>query len=298
MAKPVPELEIGKVYGKLTILKKDKKPDGRPGYLCKCECGKEKIFTYTNLEVKKFISCGCIKSTKYNLIGKKFNHITVLDYHHRSPGRTVYYTYKCDCGYVDTGTAQNIKKKFSCGCIKKPQDFSEYIGKIFNNLTIIKWIGKDNRGHNQFEYKCSCGKVGKISRQNIGVTVSCGCKRKWGAKAHLNYEEITQVMWDRVFLNAQKRKLPFEITKEYAWEVFIKQERRCVFTNAVLTMEGNPKKYGTDKGNASIDRIDSSKGYIEGNIQWVDKTVNICKWSMSSEEFVNMCKTVAKNFSK
>lgn len=291
MAKLVDELEIGAVYGQLTIVEKTRK-DNRPAYRCKCSCGKERVCFYSALNSGDAVSCGCIKTVKYNLVGKRFNHITVLDYHHRSSGRTVYYTFKCDCGYVDTGTAQNIKKKFSCGCIKKPQDFSEFIGKNFNNLTIIRHIGQHPKGHNIFEYKCKCGKVGQILRYNIGTTVSCGCVRKWGSKQHLNYEDITQVMWERFEAGAKKRDLEFSITKEYAWKIFLEQGRKCVFTGVSLTMEGNPKKYGTDKGNASIDRIDSDKGYIEGNIQWVDKKINASKWTMNNQEFITMCKMV------
>jgi hypothetical protein len=42
--------------------------------------------------------------------------------------------------------------------------------------------------------------------------------------------------------------------------------------------------------------IDSSKGYIEGNIQWVHKDINNMKWDFTQEEFINYCKLVANNF--
>jgi len=44
---------------------------------------------------------------------------------------------------------------------------------------------------------------------------------------------------------------------------------------------------------ASLDRIDSSKGYIEGNVQWVHKMVNMSKQQYTQEEFINMCIAVA-----
>ena len=43
----------------------------------------------------------------------------------------------------------------------------------------------------------------------------------------------------------------------------------------------------------SIDRIDSSKGYIVGNVQWIHKTINQMKWNSSQEEFIEFCKAVA-----
>ena len=46
---------------------------------------------------------------------------------------------------------------------------------------------------------------------------------------------------------------------------------------------------------ASLDRIDSTKGYIEGNVQWVDKIVNAMKWNIPEKYFIEICKTIAKN---
>lgn len=43
---------------------------------------------------------------------------------------------------------------------------------------------------------------------------------------------------------------------------------------------------------ASLDRIDSTKGYIVGNIQWVHTMVNMCKNKYSQFMFLDMCKSV------
>lgn len=47
--------------------------------------------------------------------------------------------------------------------------------------------------------------------------------------------------------------------------------------------------------NASVDRKDSSKGYTPDNIQWVTKKVNIAKHVLSDEDFITMCKQVARH---
>lgn len=44
----------------------------------------------------------------------------------------------------------------------------------------------------------------------------------------------------------------------------------------------------------SIDRINSDIGYEEGNIQWVDKRINMMKGSLSNKEFIELCTKVAK----
>ena len=43
---------------------------------------------------------------------------------------------------------------------------------------------------------------------------------------------------------------------------------------------------------ASLDRIDSSKGYTIDNLQWIHKVVNIMKRNMSEAELVEWCKKV------
>ena len=48
---------------------------------------------------------------------------------------------------------------------------------------------------------------------------------------------------------------------------------------------------------ASLDRIDNSKGYLKGNVQWVHKDVNMAKGTMKNDSFIAMCKTIA-NFNE
>ena len=44
---------------------------------------------------------------------------------------------------------------------------------------------------------------------------------------------------------------------------------------------------------ASIDRIDSSIGYVIGNVQWVHKQVNFMKGTMEQKEFIKFCKLIS-----
>ncbi len=46
----------------------------------------------------------------------------------------------------------------------------------------------------------------------------------------------------------------------------------------------------------SLDRIDSSKGYVEDNICITTIAINIAKNDLSKEDFIEMCKKVANNF--
>ena len=56
-------------------------------------------------------------------------------------------------------------------------------------------------------------------------------------------------------------------------------------------MSGVP--IGFDDATASLDRIDSSRGYVPENVQWVHKVINRMKGTLSDDEFKSWCRTVA-----
>jgi hypothetical protein len=48
-----------------------------------------------------------------------------------------------------------------------------------------------------------------------------------------------------------------------------------------------------DRKNWSLDRIDSSLGYIEGNVQWIYKEIQFMKRVLSQEDFIGWCEKIA-----
>lgn len=94
---------------------------------------------------------------------------------------------------------------------------------------------------------------------------------------------------------AKTRGLVWELSKEYLWDLFEKQERRCAISKVMLKMSTKINKQNNlDRTNhtASLDRIDNSVGYIVGNVQWVHKQINLIRRELSVEEFVNWCHLV------
>lgn len=76
---------------------------------------------------------------------------------------------------------------------------------------------------------------------------------------------------------------------EHIWSLYEKQDRKCILSGQNILFSGYTDKEQT----ASIDRIDSSKGYIEGNVQLVHKDINIIKWDFTNEEFIRICRLVS-----
>lgn len=81
-------------------------------------------------------------------------------------------------------------------------------------------------------------------------------------------------------------------TRGIPWKLKLKDFMACYDGTCALTgwrLDMSPKTC-----TASLDRIDSSKPYEVGNIQWVHKIVNIAKNTYSQEQFIDMCISVAK----
>lgn len=101
---------------------------GKAKWLCRCDCGTEKIVNGYNLRHEKTRSCGCLRketatiigSRKGNikdLTGQRFGRLTVLEVHDIT-NRGAHWKCLCDCG--NTHIVQSGHLSFgsikSCGC--------------------------------------------------------------------------------------------------------------------------------------------------------------------------------------
>lgn len=106
--------------------------------------------------------------------------------------------------------------------------------------------------------------------------------------------EISGVNFCKIQYGAKKRNLECNISIEYIWDLFLKQNRKCALSGVDLIC--NPSnKASMVKSNISLDRIDSSKGYIEGNVQWVHKIVNQTKLDIDENYFIKLCGLISGN---
>lgn len=91
-------------------------------------------------------------------------------------------------------------------------------------------------------------------------------------------------------LSRRSRLIDYSLTLDYLDALWKKQDGRCAYTKLELSFGNN-----VDECTASLDRIDSSGDYIEGNVQFVHKTINKMKWDLTDMEFKNFCVLVANN---
>lgn len=177
---------------------------------------------------------------------------------------------------------------------KRDKDYIK-IGNKYGNLTVLRpYYDKDDPIHcRKWECACSCGNI-KIFRFDYlkqSKYLDCGCTTRW-YRTREGYEDISGRYWHVITRNAIHRNIELNITIEYAWEIFLQQNKLCAISNIPINLCKLPKNFRKGEQTASLDRIDSSKGYVEGNIRWVHKHVNVMKMDMSDDEFYNWCKLI------
>jgi hypothetical protein len=167
-------------------------------------------------------------------------------------------------------------------------------GQTFGKLFIKKRDINAKEGV-WWECLCSCGKTesaetNQLRHRNKKMCRECD-KNKRRQNLWNGHEEIPGNYWGKLIRAASCRNLPFEISIQEGWELFSQQNKKCKLSGVTIFFAKSWKEAGT----ASLDRIDSSKGYLIDNVQWVHKDINFMKQSKTDGDFINWCKLVAKN---
>lgn len=104
---------IGEKYGMLTVIgQAPSTTKGQRRWVCRCDCGTEKIVMGSNLKRGTTVSCGC--KHKNDLTGHRIGKLTVIGrsdkYGSRGKRQTKLWKCQCDCGaitYKATDTLTN-----------------------------------------------------------------------------------------------------------------------------------------------------------------------------------------------
>jgi hypothetical protein len=118
---------------------------------------------------------------------------------------------------------------------------------------------------------------------------SCSNKRPEN-NAHKGWvKDVLRISFVRKYkVNAELRNIEWNVDYEYLADLLISQDNKCALTGWEISA------MNVNSNTASLDRVDSSIGYVEGNLHWVHKMVNMCKQSYALNDFIDMCKLIAK----
>jgi hypothetical protein len=169
-----------------------------------------------------------------------------------------------------------------------PWKRKDLTGQRFGKLVAIEPIRKDHYGW-IWKCKCDCGNETECvsTRLKLKRKQSCGCSLHGeGHYMWSGYKGLSGYFWRRVLERAKHRKLKVEMSVKDAWELFEKQGGKCALSGVALVIARDTKGLLEKNQTASLDRIDSSKGYTIDNIQWVHKDLNIMKMDMTENDLI------------
>lgn len=160
-----------------------------------------------------------------------------------------------------------------------------------SGYTILeKTAEKTKYGHPLWKCQCRCGKIKLLTSSEAKRTKSCinCCHRKYIGKISAN-------SFHHAKSGAKRRKIEFNITQQDMWDKFVSQDGKCNLTGWDIDIADTVYGQRHGESTASLDRIDSDKGYEIDNIQWLHKDVNRLKQIFSQERTLEICKAIAEH---
>jgi ribosomal protein S27E len=200
----------------------------------------------------------------------------------------------------------NLYTKVDISTLKKPHLYIITIGHIFDNneVTDPTLLKKGDSKSYYIKVKCLiCNNERYVQIRHLmrGYSKSCrSCRedlKNGGGNIHHAWKGIGNMskgLYNQFKNGAISRNIPFEVTMEEIWELFLKQDGKCALTGLPLTIHSRRKI--KSKIDASLDRIDSTKPYVKQNLQWLHKDVNRMKNKFSDNRFIEICNLVSKKW--
>lgn len=189
-------------------------------------------------------------------------------------------------------------------------------GKVFNNYTIIDddiQLTKDKKV--MYHVKCNCGKEHYVrayflekgrqksckscaSKINYNNTKNSNKKNNFIKIKHEGIGNFTKTTYWYIKNCAKRRNIEWneELTIEYLWNLLQKQSSKCKLSGLPIELTESRKNNNInfEEMTASLDRIDSTKGYEINNVQWVHKDVNKMKNKFKEDYFFSLCEKIVK----
>lgn len=179
--------------------------------------------------------------------------------------------------------------------------FEALLGKTINDWHIVgSEIVRGKRS--TVLCRCKCGKEQLVICDRLESGDAKGCRECYpvnGSHSPLfqGVGEISLTYLRKIVEQANDRNIEVSVSASDLWELYLKQKKKCALTGLDIHFgkHTHNKQTKVQSQTASLDRINSSKGYVIENLQWVHKHVNIMKNRYDQEYFKQMCKLVTEN---
>lgn len=236
-------------FGRLMALERARTRTDRAGWLCRCECGNEKIVATGGLKSGGTKSCGCLEKevrlerNRKDITNKRFGRLLAINCSGKDNHNNFKWLCLCDCGRETNVTVACLMKGTtkSCGCLQKEKasenTSKDLTGLKVGRLTVIKEYDvkelASGSKRRRWLCKCECGneKVIITSALTSKKTKSCGCIQsemmveRMSGENHYNYnaelttEERTKHRYKLGGFNATKWRTGVFLKDNYTCQV-------------------------------------------------------------------------------
>lgn len=150
----------------------------------------------------------------------------------------------------------------------------------------LKYIGARKN-----TYKCQyCGEedIIKFNPNNHSTCRKCQYKIRQNT---LHTDMAKKLIYNSKHSYASRMNIQgYDLDEEYIRDLLNKQDGKCYYSRV-------PLEIGNKLTNPTLDRIDSNKGYIKGNVVICTEIMNSMKNDLTTEEFKNQIKLAYENLS-
>lgn len=224
-------IQPGMQFERWTVL--ESAPGEDKKWLCRCQCGTERVVSERGLLYGESKSCGCLRRDKsreassHDLIGKVFGDLTVTgkaEYQRKNGG--IWWRCSCACGeeYEVPGTLLVTGKRTNCGGSAHERQYAraDITNQRFHDLVALYPTSKrDGKGFVIWHCRCDCGNEIDISYNALvySTVKSCGCRKKeHEQKLHSFLTHIDGTSIDAI----RSKKVPADNTTGYKGVYFIR----------------------------------------------------------------------------
>jgi len=206
---------------------------------------------------------------------------------------------RCTCGRESTPTTRSLNSgnSQSCGCLRiEHSNVPELTGKVFHDLTVIRRVENCTFGRAGWLCRCVCGRQITLStnllHQGQGqapLQVSCGCH-----KGRMRVHPYQYVLSMYVY-SAKKRGLEYSLSTDLFRRLLASACDYCGTPSSLKLNRGMMQRFKAhaDFRYNGIDRVDSTRGYVPGNVVPCCFVCNRMKLDYSCEKFIDHIKAIA-----
>lgn len=161
------------------------------------------------------------------------------------------------------------------------------VGKKFGKWEVISEETKrlEDNPNTHWECKCECGNVYQVALNNLmngnsTQCIKCAAKER-GSKKRKGCGDISGDMWVKT-----TRGFDIDISIEEAWDLFLKQDKKCAISGMDIEIHGYP--YDWKKTTAILRRKNMNEYY------WLHVDVAMMKSNLiKHSDFINTVKIIA-----